>query len=256
MDVASVDVIWNGFAQSLKIAALAETHELACAPHNYYSHLATFIAAQWCAAIPNVRLLEIDVDDVPWREELTTAVPEIRDGELVVPRWPGLGLRRPRGRARRPPGGLAGGALGGRLRVRAQPADEAGAGAAGAGGRAGARRTCRARRRPCTGSSAAARSARATRAPRARSGPPRGGARRARRRPRRRRARRRRRSRRTAGTPMAIVYACECRTAAERLVDERVARRAGRGATTPGPRSSSGRRGTGTARAPTGARRR
>ncbi len=99
MDVASVDVIWNGFAQSLKIAALAETHEVACAPHNYYSHLATFIAAQWCAAIPNVRLLEIDVDDVPWREELTTAVPEIRDGELVVPGRAGLGLRRRRGRA-------------------------------------------------------------------------------------------------------------------------------------------------------------
>jgi len=91
MDVASVDVIWNGFAQSLKIAALAETHEVACAPHNYYSHLATFIAAQWCAAIPNVRLLEVDVDDVPWREELTTAVPEIRDGELVVPSGPGWG---------------------------------------------------------------------------------------------------------------------------------------------------------------------
>ena len=91
MDVASVDVIWNGFAQSLKIAALAETHEVACAPHNYYSHLATFIAAQWCAAIPNVRLLEIDVDDVPWREELTTAAPEIRDGELVVPAGPGWG---------------------------------------------------------------------------------------------------------------------------------------------------------------------
>ena len=91
MDIASVDVIWNGFAQSLKIAALAETHEVACAPHNYYSHLATFIAAQWCAAIPNVRMLEIDVDDVPWREELTTAVPDVRDGELVVPAGPGWG---------------------------------------------------------------------------------------------------------------------------------------------------------------------
>ena len=53
--------------------------------------LATFIAAQWCATIPNVRLLEIDVDDVPWREELTTAVPEILDGELVVPSGPGWG---------------------------------------------------------------------------------------------------------------------------------------------------------------------
>src|SRR4029078_5135484 len=91
MDVASGDVIWNGFAQSLKIAALAETHEVACAPHNYYSHLATFIAAQWCAAIPNVRMLEIDVDDVPWREELTTAVPDVRDGEPVGPSGPGSG---------------------------------------------------------------------------------------------------------------------------------------------------------------------
>jgi L-alanine-DL-glutamate epimerase-like enolase superfamily enzyme len=91
MDVASVDVIWNGFAQSRKIADLAETHEVACAPHNYYSHLATFIAAQWCAAIPNVRLLEIDVDDVPWRETLTTAVPEIAGGELVVPSGAGWG---------------------------------------------------------------------------------------------------------------------------------------------------------------------
>ena len=147
MDVASVDVIWNGFAQSLKIAALAETHEVACAPHNYYSHLATFIAAQWCAAIPNVRLLEIDVDDVPWREELTTAVPEIRDGELVVPVGPGLGLRRPRGRARGSPRVAselerAGRAERARQAVVAQPELEPG-------------ELRRARRRPCTGSSAA-----------------------------------------------------------------------------------------------------
>jgi L-alanine-DL-glutamate epimerase-like enolase superfamily enzyme len=91
LDVASVDVIWNGFAQSKKIADLAETFEVNCAPHNYYSHLATLISAQFCAAIPNVRILEVDVDDVPWREELTTAVPEIRAGELVLPTAPGWG---------------------------------------------------------------------------------------------------------------------------------------------------------------------
>jgi L-alanine-DL-glutamate epimerase-like enolase superfamily enzyme len=38
-----------------------------------------------------VRLLEVDVDDVPWREELATAVPEVLDGELVVPAGPGWG---------------------------------------------------------------------------------------------------------------------------------------------------------------------
>ena len=92
MDVASVDVIWNGFHQAKKIADLAETFEVNCAPHNYYSHLATFIAAQWCAAIPNARILEIDVDDVPWRDELVTAVPEIAGGELCVPAGPGWGV--------------------------------------------------------------------------------------------------------------------------------------------------------------------
>ena len=92
MDVASVDVIWNGFHQAKKIADLAETFEVNCAPHNYYSHLATFIAAQWCAAIPNARILEYDVDDVPWRDALVTALPEISAGELRVPDGPGWGV--------------------------------------------------------------------------------------------------------------------------------------------------------------------
>jgi galactonate dehydratase len=92
MDVASVDVIWNGFHQAKKIADLAETFEVNCAPHNYYSHLATFISAQWCAAIPNVRILEVDVDDVPWRETLTTAVPQIENGTLTIPAGPGWGV--------------------------------------------------------------------------------------------------------------------------------------------------------------------
>jgi L-alanine-DL-glutamate epimerase-like enolase superfamily enzyme len=91
MDVASVDVIWNGFHQAKKIADLAETFEVTCAPHNYYSHLATFISAQWCAVIPNARILEIDVDDVPWKDELVTALPAIAAGELAVPAAPGWG---------------------------------------------------------------------------------------------------------------------------------------------------------------------
>jgi L-alanine-DL-glutamate epimerase-like enolase superfamily enzyme len=92
MDVASVDVIWNGFHQAKKIADLAETFEVNCAPHNHYSHLATFISAQWCAAIPNVRILEVDVDDVPWRETLTTAVPQIENGVLTIPAGQGWGV--------------------------------------------------------------------------------------------------------------------------------------------------------------------
>jgi L-alanine-DL-glutamate epimerase-like enolase superfamily enzyme len=91
MDVASVDVIWNGFHQAKKIADMAETFEVTCAPHNYYSHLATLVSAQWCAAIPNARILEFDVDDVPWRDDLVTAVPAIEGGAMTIPSAPGWG---------------------------------------------------------------------------------------------------------------------------------------------------------------------
>ena len=66
-------------------------------------HLATFISAQWCAAIPNARILEFDVDDVPWREELTTAVPEIIGGGDRDSCRSGLGGGGRRGRPARAP---------------------------------------------------------------------------------------------------------------------------------------------------------
>ena len=92
MDVASVDVIWNGFHQAKKIADLAETFEVNCAPHNYYSHLATFISAQWCAAIPNARILEYDVDDVPWRDELVDGAARDLGRRAAHPVRPGVGV--------------------------------------------------------------------------------------------------------------------------------------------------------------------
>ena len=92
LDVASVDVIWNGFAQSKKIAEMAEVYEVNCSPHNFYSHLATFISAQWCAVIPNVDLLEVDIDDVPWKDQVTTEIPEIHDGQLAIPTGLGWGV--------------------------------------------------------------------------------------------------------------------------------------------------------------------
>ena len=35
MDVAIIDTVWNGAWQSMKIAALAEAHEVNVAPHNF-----------------------------------------------------------------------------------------------------------------------------------------------------------------------------------------------------------------------------
>lgn len=91
MDVVMVDVPWNGFAESRKIAQLAETHELNVAPHNYYSHLSTLHSLHLCATIPNVRIMEIDVDDVPWKDDLVDHPPVIEAGHALLPTRPGWG---------------------------------------------------------------------------------------------------------------------------------------------------------------------
>jgi galactonate dehydratase len=91
MDVAMVDLPWNGFSPSKKVADMAEAYEINVAPHNYYSHLSTFISANFCATVPNVRIMEIDVDDVSWKDDLVTVRPDIRDGQLMLPTGPGWG---------------------------------------------------------------------------------------------------------------------------------------------------------------------
>ncbi|MCY4222552.1 MAG: mandelate racemase/muconate lactonizing enzyme family protein [Thiotrichales bacterium] len=91
MDVAIVDIPWNGAWEGMKIAAMAEAHEVNVAPHNFYGHLSTVMSAHFCAAIPNFRIMEIDIDDVPWKDDLVTVVPEIEDGRLLLPPGPGWG---------------------------------------------------------------------------------------------------------------------------------------------------------------------
>ena len=90
-DVFMIDVPWNGFSPSKKIGDLANVFQLNVAPHNYYSHLATYMSASLCAVLPNVRIMEIDIDDVPWKDDLTTHVPDITDGYMKIPTRPGWG---------------------------------------------------------------------------------------------------------------------------------------------------------------------
>jgi L-alanine-DL-glutamate epimerase-like enolase superfamily enzyme len=91
MDVAIVDTPWNGVWQSMKIAAAAEAHEVNVAPHNFYGHLCTMMNAHFSAAVPNLRIMETDIDRIAWDHELFSHVPEIVDGRLVMPDRPGWG---------------------------------------------------------------------------------------------------------------------------------------------------------------------
>jgi L-alanine-DL-glutamate epimerase-like enolase superfamily enzyme len=92
MDVAIIDTPWNGVWQSMKIAACAEAHEVNVAPHNFYGHLCTMMNAHFAAAVPNLRIMEIDIDRLPWDDELFTTVPKIENGQLVMSDAPGWGI--------------------------------------------------------------------------------------------------------------------------------------------------------------------
>jgi L-alanine-DL-glutamate epimerase-like enolase superfamily enzyme len=91
LDVAIVDVPWNGIVEATKIAAMADAYEVNVAPHNFYSHLATMMSAHFAAVVPNLRIMEFDPDTVPWQDDLVTTRPRIEAGHLLLPTGPGWG---------------------------------------------------------------------------------------------------------------------------------------------------------------------
>lgn len=91
VDVAVVDVLWNGIFESVKIAWQADSHFVNVAPHNFYGPLASLMAAQFCASVPNVEIMEIEADDVPWLDDLVTAPIQMNAGQILIPNGPGWG---------------------------------------------------------------------------------------------------------------------------------------------------------------------
>jgi L-alanine-DL-glutamate epimerase-like enolase superfamily enzyme len=90
-DVVMIETLANGLTESRRIAEMAELYDTMISPHNWMSPLGTLINAHLCAALPNVEILEIDLDDIPWKGELLTHPLLIDDAQLVVPERPGWG---------------------------------------------------------------------------------------------------------------------------------------------------------------------
>lgn len=92
MDVCIIDVAWNGFSESTKIAALAQSYEVNVAPHNFTGHLSTMMSAQFCAVVPNLSIMEFNVEGLKGRDELVLQQPVIESGALQVSDRPGWGI--------------------------------------------------------------------------------------------------------------------------------------------------------------------
>ena len=91
VDVAIIDPQWNGLVESVKMAAMADAYEVNVASHNFNGPLANVMSAHFCAAIPNFRIMEFDVDEVPWKPKLLTNPYVIENGELLLPTGSGWG---------------------------------------------------------------------------------------------------------------------------------------------------------------------
>jgi galactonate dehydratase len=91
VDVAIVDVQYNGMLESMRMAALADIYDVNVASHAFAGPLSSVISAHFCAAIPNFKMMECDIDEMPWRPQLLTTPYVIEAGEFVLPTGPGWG---------------------------------------------------------------------------------------------------------------------------------------------------------------------
>lgn len=82
----------GGIMELKKIAAEAECRYIPFAPHNPSGPVANAATLQLAATCPNFSILEIMYSDVEWRRDVANEELEYKDGYIVIPDKPGLGI--------------------------------------------------------------------------------------------------------------------------------------------------------------------
>ena len=80
-----------GISEFRRIADLAQLHLATVAPHNSAGPVATLHSIHLASTLPNLLVLEQLRLDVPWRDEVVTMSPQIRDGFAELPTGVGIG---------------------------------------------------------------------------------------------------------------------------------------------------------------------
>jgi galactonate dehydratase len=91
VDVALIDATFNGLTEAVKMASLCDAFEINVGAHNAHGPLGSLISAQFCAVIPNLRVMEFDGDAVPWSDSFLSRPVEIVGGEFLLPDGIGWG---------------------------------------------------------------------------------------------------------------------------------------------------------------------
>jgi galactonate dehydratase len=92
--VLQPDIIQSGgIAEARRIAALAEMHFVAVAPHNPWSWVNTVASLHLDAVTPNFLIQEVITELEPWKDAIVKNPPMIdAEGYFSVPMSPGLGI--------------------------------------------------------------------------------------------------------------------------------------------------------------------
>jgi len=90
-DVAIIDVMYNGILEALRMASLCDAFEINVATHNYSGPIGSIITAAYCGILPNFRVMEFDVDQVPWAYDLSSVRPIIENSHISLLSGPDRG---------------------------------------------------------------------------------------------------------------------------------------------------------------------
>lgn len=82
----------GGLLALTHIAALAEADGIEVAPHNPSGPVGTMASVQVCAGLRNLRLLEFQWGEAPWRHDLLSPPERFTNGVIEVPDRPGFGV--------------------------------------------------------------------------------------------------------------------------------------------------------------------
>jgi galactonate dehydratase len=82
----------GGLLEARKIAAMGEMYLMGIAPHNPNGPVANIVALHFDLATPNFLIQEEMISDVPWRSEVVSMKPEMKDGHWLAPDKPGFGF--------------------------------------------------------------------------------------------------------------------------------------------------------------------
>lgn len=93
VDVLQPDVSHaGGLGETKRVAHMAHAHLVPVAPHNPVGPVMNAMTLHTSVAIPNFLIFETVSVDVPWRKELVHETLVFKDGALLAPTAPGLGV--------------------------------------------------------------------------------------------------------------------------------------------------------------------